>query len=375
MAPASRNILSTLLYPLALLYGLGIWFRNMLFDLQVIKSREFPIPVISVGNITVGGTGKTPVTEYLINLLNEDNNVATLSRGYRRKTRKFILSGPEPLVREIGDEPVQIKRKHPDVHVAVDRRRVNGIEQLMEKIPDLDVILLDDAYQHRHVNPGLSILLIDFNRPLSEDMLLPAGRLREQAYERRRANIILITKCPDRLKPIDRRLIVKDLKLYPFQHLFFTKLVYGTPQPVFESEVKIPDLDKIKASRPSILMVTGIAGPRLYKKHLRGISTRITEMSFPDHHAFSEKDIQRISRAFNELEGPEAYIFTTEKDAMRLKGFPGIAPAIKERMFYIPVVIEILNEDIENFQSQIRNYVRSNKRDSILHKQQNRDQA
>jgi tetraacyldisaccharide 4'-kinase len=375
MATTNRNTLSSLLYPLSLLYGMVVWFRNALFDYQIIKSREFPIPVISVGNITVGGTGKTPLIEYIIGILKTDSNVASLSRGYRRKTRNFILSGQDPSVMEIGDEPVQIKNKFPDVHVAVDRRRVNGIEQLMERIPDLDVILLDDAYQHRHVNPGLSILLIDFNRPLSEDRLLPSGRLREQAYERRRANIILVTKCPDRLKPIEQRLIVKDLKLYPFQHLFFTKLSYGDPIPVFKDSEKTLDMETLKASKPNILMVTGISSPRLYKKHLRGISTRITQIAFPDHHLFSEKDIQRISDVYESLEGENNYIFTTAKDAMRLRNFSNIEPSLQNKMFYVPVGVKFLNDDTENFNTQIRNYVRSNKRDSILHKQANRDQA
>ena len=375
MSPSNRNILSSLLYPFALLYGLAVWFRNTLFDIKVIGSREFPIPVISVGNITVGGTGKTPVIQYIIELLKKEYKVATLSRGYKRKTREFILSGPHPTVMQIGDEPVQIKHRYPDIHVAVDRRRVNGIKQLMKRIPDLNVILLDDAFQHRHVNPGLSILLIDFNRPLSEDLLLPAGSLREHAYERRRANIILITKCPDRLKPIERRLIVKDLKLYPFQHLFFTRLVYGAPSPVFETTAITPEPGNFKASKPNILMVTGIANPRLYKKHLRGISTKITEMKFPDHHDYSEKDILNIINAFRELQGPDSYIFTTEKDAMRLRNFTHIAPEVKDRMFYIPVGVAFLNDDIESFNTHIRKYVRSNKRDSILHQQQNRNQA
>jgi tetraacyldisaccharide 4'-kinase len=375
MPAANQNILSSLLYPFALMYGLVVWFRNMLFDYQFIKSREFPIPIISVGNITVGGTGKTPLIEYLIELLKEENNVAALSRGYKRKTRKFILASKDSSVNEIGDEPVQIKQKFPDVQVAVDRRRVNGIEQLMEKIRDLDVILLDDAYQHRYVNPGLSILLIDFNRPITEDRLLPSGWLREQAYERRRANLILITKCPDRLKPIERRLIVKDLTLYPFQHLFFTKIRYGKPQPVFREAGTPVNLDEIKAARPDILMVTGIANPRLYKKHLRGISTRITDLVFPDHHAYTEKDILSITQTFEGLQGPDRYIFTTEKDAMRLRNFTDLAVPIQQYMYYIPVGIEFLNEDTGNFNAQIQTYVRSNKRDSILHKHQDRDQT
>lgn len=375
MPAANRNTLSSLLTPFALLYGLAVWFRNMLFNYQFIKSREFPIPIISVGNITVGGTGKTPMIEYIIELLIKENKVATLSRGYKRKTRDFILANKDSTVVEIGDEPVQIKQKYPDVNVAVDRRRVNGIQQLMEQIKDLDVILLDDAYQHRHVNPGLSILLIDFNRPISQDRLLPAGRLREHAYEKRRANIILITKCPDRLKPIERRLIVKDLKLYPFQHLFFTKLSYGNPVMVFEGHGQIPKLEEIKASKPEILMLTGIVSPRHYKKHLRGISTRITEMIFPDHHAYTEKDILRITQTFEELQSPEKYIFTTEKDAMRLRSYTSIPESFKKSMFYIPVGIEFINEDTENFNIQIKTYVRSNKRNSILHQKQDRHQA
>jgi tetraacyldisaccharide 4'-kinase len=370
MALPSRNNYKLLLYPFSLLYGLIVWIRNTLFDYNIIGSTEFPLPVISVGNITVGGTGKTPHIEYLVELLRDEFEVATLSRGYKRKTRGFILAGPESGVRDIGDEPVQIKHKFPDIHVAVDRKRVNGIRELMSLLPDLDVILLDDAYQHRYIKPGLSILLIDFNRPLSSDQLLPAGRLREQAYERRRANIILITKCPGRLKPIERRIIVKDLKLYPFQHLFFTKLRYGDPIPVFDDIDAPLSLADMKAQKPVILMVTGIAGPRLFKKYLRGISTRIKELRYPDHHAFSQKDVRKICRTYDEMEGARKLLFTTEKDAMRLRKFTNIESPLRERMYYVPVGIEILNDDKEEFDNHIRNHVRNNKRDSILHKKQ-----
>lgn len=363
-----KNNYALLLYPFSLLYGLIVWIRNTLFDYEIIRSREFPIPIISVGNITAGGTGKTPHIEYLVELLREEFKVATLSRGYRRRTRGFRLAGPEMDASEIGDEPVQIKQKYPEIQVAVDRKRVNGVRELMNRIPDLDVILLDDAYQHRYIKAGLSILLIDFNRPLSGDRLLPAGRLREQPYEKRRAQIILITKCPDRLKPIERRLIVKDLKLYPFQHLFFTKLSYGKPRKVFPDTGEPLNPEEIKQVKPHILMVTGIAGPRLYKKHLRSYSTRIRELTYPDHHAYSRRDIERIIRAFNEMEGEEKFLFTTEKDAVRLRKFTNIESPIRERMYYAPVGISILNEDRENLNNHIRNYVRDNKRNSILHK-------
>lgn len=366
----SKNNYSLLLYPFSLIYGLVIWIRNSLFDIGILKSSEFPIPIISIGNITVGGTGKTPHIEYLVKLLKDEFKVATLSRGYKRKTRKFILASNDSEVHDIGDEPLQIKNKFPDISVAVDRKRVNGIKELMKRIPDLDVVLLDDAYQHRYVKPGLSILLIDLNRPISEDLLLPAGRLREPTYEKRRANIVLITKCPDRLKPIELRIIFKDLKLYPFQNLFFTKLSYGKPVAVFNDIDSSISLTDMKASKPGILMVTGIAGPRHYKKHLRGISTNIREMIYPDHHSFTEKDVARIQQTFKEMDEKDKLIFTTEKDAMRLRNFTNIDPRIRDRMFYIPVGIEVLNEGMDDFNNQIRNYVRDNKRDSILHKKQ-----
>jgi tetraacyldisaccharide 4'-kinase len=369
MPVETRNSLNILLYPFSLLYGVIIFFRNLLYDYNIIKSYEFPIPIISVGNITVGGTGKTPHVEYLVKLLKDEFNVAVLSRGYKRKTKHFILADNKSGVMDIGDEPVQIKQKFREVNVAVDRHRVNGVQQLLKRIPNLDVILLDDAYQHRRIKPGLSILLIDFNRPITEDRLLPAGRLRERAYERRRANIILVTKCPDRLQPIERRLMVKDLDLFAFQHLYFTRLVYMDPLPVFRSSQPGITVSDIKAADPAILLVTGIANPRLLKQYLRSISTRIMELIYPDHHSFSERDVNQILQSFNKMEGRDKFIFTTEKDAMRLRKFSNIDEEIKNRMFSIPVEIEFQNEDTENFNNQILKYVNSNKRDSILYKE------
>ena len=370
MPASSINNLSVLLYPFSLLYGLVASIRNLLYDYNIIKVHEFPIPIISVGNITVGGTGKTPHVEYLVKLLRNEFNVAVLSRGYKRRTRHFILAGTDSNVEDIGDEPVQIKQKFPDVHVAVDRKRVNGVKELMDRIPDLDVILLDDAYQHRRLKPGLSILLIDFNRPVTKDRLLPVGRLREKAYEKRRANIILITKCPDRLKPIERRLIVKDSDLFAFQHLYFTRMAYREPIPVFMDASPDITLSKIKTASPAILMITGIANPGIFQQHLHQISGRILEMTFPDHHNFRQKDINQILQAYDGMEGNERFIFTTEKDAMRLRKFTNIDQDIKNSMFYIPIEPEFLNADSENFNIQILKYVKNNKRDSILHKKQ-----
>ncbi|KPK88221.1 MAG: hypothetical protein AMS27_00255 [Bacteroides sp. SM23_62_1] len=371
MLPGTQNRWTILLYPFSLVYGFIIYIRNFLFDYQIIESKEFDIPIISIGNITVGGTGKTPHVEHLIRLLRENFQIATLSRGYRRKTRHFILASENSTAAEIGDEPRQIKKKFPEIHVAVDRKRVHGIKKLAENIPELDVVILDDAFQHRQVKAGLSILLIDYNRPLSEDFLLPAGRLREQSFERRRANIILITKCPDRLKPIERRIVVKDLKLYPFQHLYFTKIKDDNPIPVFRISGNPLTREEIKKMKPQIMMVAGIANPRSFKKFVRNYSTHITELIYPDHHDYKPRDIDHIISAFHALSGNEKIIFTTEKDAMRLQKYTDIDAVIKEKFYYIPIYIDFLNEDTDHFNHHIISYVRDNKRNSILFKRKN----
>ena len=221
------------LYPVSLLYGTGVWLRNKLFDWNILKERSFPLPVISVGNITVGGTGKTPHTEYLIRLLSKEYQVSVLSRGYKRKSKGFILSTTHSTVSEIGDEPYQMKQKYPHVHVAVDANRCNGIEQLCSHniTPETDVILLDDAFQHRYVKPGMNILLVNYHRLICNDMLLPAGKLRENPNGKHRAKIVIVTKCPKNITPIDLRVLTKQMELFPYQYLFFTTFEYGKLYP------------------------------------------------------------------------------------------------------------------------------------------------
>ncbi|MDX1284351.1 MAG: tetraacyldisaccharide 4'-kinase, partial [Draconibacterium sp.] len=208
-------MIKLLLYPLSLLYGLGVYIRNQAYDLNILKSKEFEVPVISIGNITVGGTGKTPHVEYLVQLLKEKFEVATLSRGYKRKTKGFHVVETTSLAHEVGDEPLQIKNKFPEVTVSVCENRVAGVERLMENSMDkpFDVVLLDDAFQHRRITPGINILLIDYNRQIKGDRLLPLGRLREGVYQMRRANFIIFTKCPDEVTPIMRRILQKDVYL------------------------------------------------------------------------------------------------------------------------------------------------------------------
>ena len=360
-----RKILSPILFPLSLLYGFVIYIRNRLFDYKILKSTQFNIPLISVGNITVGGTGKTPHIEYLVDLLKQEFKVATLSRGYKRKTNEFILSTIESSVKEIGDEPRQIKQKYPEIDVAVDANRVNGINKLITRNSELDVVLLDDAYQHRKVLTNLSILLVDYSRPIDKDFILPFGDLREHAFEKKRANIIIITKSPKDLKPIDRRIIFNDLKPYPFQHVFFTTFDYGELKPVFGSSSNVNDLE---LKEFEVLLLTGIANPKPLKEHiLENISKKIRDLEYSDHYNFKESDIKKIKQIFNSIGSPKKMIITTEKDAMRLQKFSNIADDLKDAFYYIPVKVKFLNDRTDNFNQQIIEYVRKNKSHSFLY--------
>jgi tetraacyldisaccharide 4'-kinase len=359
-----RNIL---LYPLSLIYGVVTDIRNFMYNTGILKRHEFNLPVICVGNITVGGTGKTPHTEYLIELLSRHFRVATLSRGYKRKSSGFRIASPSDMVNEIGDEPMQIFLKYPGITVAVDRNRVNGVNSIINAEPGIEVIILDDGYQHRSITPGLSILLTDFGRLMINDHLLPYGRLRENVTNMNRADIILITKSPEKISPIQRRIIVKDIDKAPYQNLYFTSLEYKDPIPVFRnsSEKKI-SLSGMTKEKTGILLLTGIANPVPLKEYLSGYFTEIIQISFPDHHKFTEKDLTRVTGAFNDLVSSEKFIITTEKDAVRLREFTNIAELIRTSVYYIPLEIKFLNDDKDEFDNLIIDYVRKNRRNNRI---------
>jgi len=366
MSKRIRNLFSPILIPLSLLYGLIVYIRNRLYDYQILKSAHFNFPIISVGNITVGGTGKTPHIEYLVDLLKSEFMIATLSRGYKRKTKGFILATEKSTAAEIGDEPMQIKQKFPDVQVAVDANRTNGIQKLREIIDGLDVVLLDDAFQHRKVVANLSILLIDYSRPIDKDFMLPFGNLREQTFEKRRAHIIIFTKCPADLKPMDRRILFNKLEAYPFQHVFFTTFKYGLPKSVFNKGQVISNLEDISGYQ--VLLLSGIANPKPLKKHIaEKISKNITDLEYSDHYDFNESDFKNIRRKFDSIDSDKKIIITTEKDAMRLQKFSNIAKDLSDSFFYIPIQVEFLNDRTDNFNQQIIDYVRKNKNHSFLY--------
>ena len=353
------------LLPLSWLYGLVVRIRNFMFEVGLLKSHSFDVPVISVGNITVGGTGKTPHVEYLISLLREKANVAVLSRGYKRKSRGFVMAGPESTTRDIGDEPMQMKKKFRDVTVAVDRDRVKGIRLLTDgsTVKDIDVILLDDAFQHRYVKPGINILLVDYHRLIIYDKLLPAGRLREPLSGKNRADIVIVTKCPKDLKPMNFRVITKAMNLFPYQHLYFTTLEYDNLTPVFCGEEM--SLDSIKPDT-NVLLLTGIASPKQMAVDLEPYAKSIHSLSFPDHHRFNAGDVERINNTFASLPDPKM-IITTEKDTTRLLETEGLSENVRHNMYALPLRIRFI-EKKEKFNENILGYVRKNSRNSILAK-------
>lgn len=359
------------LTPLSWLYGMGVALRNALFDMDVLESRSYKIPVICVGNLTVGGTGKTPHTEYLLRLLSPRYKVAVLSRGYKRKTSGYILATEESTVEEIGDEPWQMKQKFPDIYVAVDKNRREGIERLCDdpETCDVEVILLDDAFQHRYVKPGLSILLVDYHRMVTDDRLLPAGRLREPMESMNRANIVVVTKCPHDIKPMDYRVIQKALGLKPYQDLFFSTFRYGKLWGLFhDKERKLSSL----APEESVLLLTGIASPEQLHIDLRRHTQRITTLSYPDHHNFTPYDIRHINHVFASLPSPRI-IITTEKDATRLLYMQGLSREVKESLYILPIRVDFLRDEQDMFNEKISGYVLKNSRNRFLAKNQDDD--
>ena len=352
---------------LSWLYGLGVGFRNLLFEMGILKSRSFDIPVISVGNITVGGTGKTPHVEYLIRLLKDRAKVAVLSRGYKRKTKGFVLADENATVSAIGDEPYQMKTKFPDITVAVDRKRTRGIENLTsgEYVKDVDVILLDDAFQHRYVKPGINILLVDYHRLIIYDKLLPAGRLREPIESKNRADIVIVTKCPKDLKPMEFRVITKAMKLYPYQQLFFSTHEFDTLRPVFPENHGDRSMILEALAGQHVLLLTGIASPEQMLIDLKAYAKEVTPLAFSDHHSFKKKDIEHINEAFSALPSPKL-IITTEKDETRLKQVEGLSDEVRKSLYVLPIKIKILLDQENTFNQSIINYVRKNSRNGLL---------
>ncbi|MDF2435712.1 MAG: tetraacyldisaccharide 4-kinase [Bacteroidota bacterium] len=361
------KFLRIIAFPFSIVYGLILGIRNKLYDFGVLPSKEFKTPIISVGNLCVGGTGKTPHIEYLIRLLKSEFYIATLSRGYGRKTNGFIISDMNSTANEIGDEPLQFKRKFNNVRVSVDAKRVRGIQKLKENYPSLQAILLDDAFQHRAVKPGLSILLTDYSKLYVNDFIMPSGSLRESKKGAIRADIIVVTKCPVILLPIERKRLINELKPMPHQRIYFSYIRYGDFQPLCSDE-KNPFTKEYYFERNySVLLLTGIANTSPLEYYLKDKIKNIHRAKYPDHHHFSRSDMENIKKIFDNIAAPNKIILTTEKDAMRLRS-PEYTDALRGLpVFYIPIEIDFHDKDKEQFNEQIIHYVRANQKYSNVY--------
>jgi tetraacyldisaccharide 4'-kinase len=350
------------LYPISLIYRLITDFRNMLFDCGILKSKEFPVPVICVGNLTAGGTGKTPHIEYIIDLLRRDLKISVLSRGYKRRSKGFIVAEHTSTVSDIGDEPTQIKRKFSEIVVCVNNNRREGIRKILRLFPETNVILMDDGFQHRWVKPGVSIIITDYNRLITRDHILPFGRLRENKSNRKRAGIIIVSKVPDQISNDEINDIAGELKYDIQQKVFFTSFSYGPLLPLFNDGIlEEMSLNITETGVKETVLITGIAFPQPLKKHIEKYFKNVIHLEFPDHHYFSKKDIEKISSTFNGLKSEEKILITTEKDAARLREFINIENSLKGAFYYIPVKVRFLNNKQE-FDNLISEYVGKNNR-------------
>lgn len=342
--------LRQLLYPLSLPYQLVTSLRNWAFDKSILPSREFEVPVIAIGNLSTGGTGKTPMVEFLIKHF-ANHQIGLVTRGYGRKTKGLVLATPQHRFDEIGDEPFQVFHKFPQIKLVLAERRVEGIEALLKK-GKLDLILLDDAYQHRYVKPGFQILLTTFGQPFFKDLVLPAGNLRESRSGKKRADVIILTKCPDELSTAQAADFKRRLKPAKSQAVFFAGLEYG--QPLNHLEVKLHRRpDSHSEGRDQILALTGIANPAPFLHYLGQHYQIKKHLRFPDHHAFSAKEIAEIEKLTTESGLP---LLTTEKDWVRLKG--KLMPEVLEHMFYLPMRVKILFGEESRLLKEVEGFVK-----------------
>lgn len=347
-------IMRILLWPISFVYSIVLTIRHKLYDWRILKSLRFEYPMIGVGNLNLGGTGKTPTVEYLIRLLRENYHVATLSRGYGRKTNGFQRADNQSTYETVGDEPLQYFHKFPDIQVAVDEDRIEGVEKLIRVKDTPNVILLDDAYQHRRIKAGLNILLTEYHRLYCDDFLFPAGSLRDVKSAARRADIIVVSKSPKTLEDTKKQLIIKKLKPKKHQKVFFSTLEYAPLQPLNETarQTSFENAD-------SVLAFCGIASPSPFVEELKKHYKTVDFLQFADHHAYTENDVKTILKRFENLCGGKKIIVTTEKDAARLTNSPYLCQFENAPLYDLPVSVRFHEE--EKFNEEIMNYVRENK--------------
>jgi tetraacyldisaccharide 4'-kinase len=339
-----------LLLPFAIIYGWIVALRNWLYTKQYLKSTRFNIPTICIGNLSMGGTGKSPMVEHLLSILSDDYKLATLSRGYKRKTKGYALAGANTTALEIGDEPMQFHIKYPNVSVAVCERRIEAIPQLIQDIPQLQAIILDDAFQHREIVADFNILLTDYNNLYTDDFFLPTGDLRDERKSAKRANIIVVTKCPPDLTKEEKEEIIE--KIFPAQHqsIFFTCISYETPYHIYD-----PSDQWVLTLRDEVLLVCGIANPLPLKNYLHEHTHTYYQLSYSDHHIFSIEDLQEIKTKFEQINAKSKLILTTEKDAVRLVKYTEELHAIP--LYVLPIKPVFLFDAEKDFNQLVIEYV------------------
>ena len=345
-------ILRILLSPFALIYGIIVSLINFSYDIGLLKSSQFSIPVIGIGNLSIGGAGKTPHIEYLIDLLKDYINVATLSRGYKRETSGFRLVQHHDTALTVGDEPLQYRRKYRDIVVAVSESRAYAIPQIIQNFPDIQAILLDDAFQHRSVKPGLNIMLTAYDMLFTEDYLLPSGRLREWRSGYKRAGIIIVSKCPPDLDEKTKSSVINKINPLKDQRIFFTCYDYSHPYNFFNPEQKILLDDGL-----DIILLSAIAHTDYLLKFLDQQVHSISEIEYEDHHVFDQYDLERISKVFSNLEGTRKLILTTEKDAMRLDLHRGLLEKMNIPIYVLPVKVKFLFGEGKQFDTEIKDFL------------------
>jgi tetraacyldisaccharide 4'-kinase len=341
--------LRIVLFPFALLYWLIIAIRNLLYDRKIFRSSSFGMPLICVGNLSVGGTGKSPMVEYLVGLLKDQFKIATLSRGYKRKTKGYALANKNVTALEIGDEPMLFHIKFPEVPVAVGEERLDAISQLLHDRPGTEAIILDDAFQHRAIKAGLNIILTDCNNLFTRDFYLPTGDLRDQKSSYKRAQLIIVTKCDPGLTREGRKKIIKEINPGPWQDVFFTAIEYSEIQ-----HIKTKNSYKLNDST-EVLLVTGIANPKSLKAMLEVNSKTYSLLQYPDHHIFTIDDLRQISKRFKQIESPDKIILTTEKDAVRLIKFDSELTDLP--LFVIPVRHDFLFGEEKKFNELVIKFI------------------
>lgn len=339
-------------YLLSVIYSFIVQCRNYLYDKGILSHWTPPVKTICVGNLTVGGTGKTPHALFLMNLLQKEAKVAFLSRGYKRKTRGFVDVNLQSTSQEVGDEPLLVKKHFENVPVAVCEKRKEGIEKLLKAYPDVECIVLDDAMQHRAISPGRTLLLTTCDRLYVHDKFLPYGRLRDAVREAKRADWIMVTKCPNDLQESEQLSIESALKPLRHQRVFFTTIRYGQPQQIWG------DLKLEWSAITSVCLVAGIANPQPLEDYLKDKKIEFKSIHYADHHAFTKQDVQYIVRTLAAMK-QDTLVLTTEKDAMRMLTLSDAFHAISKRVYYVPMEVEMINKS-EEFTKIIKDYVREN---------------